>query len=239
MSTELFVEQLKLVIQQNHINRIKFVDEAFLATRVKMIDELFTMKNIKVFWEAYARVEKIWENDEILEAAYSSGCRKLYFGLEISPDANRNPLGKNDNGDILIIMKKCKRIGILVHLFCMVGHPYTIKDDAYRTTQFLIDNQELIDTADLVGFRLDRGTVVKGVVPSRKDNLDFTLSLKYEPVSKGVLSMQEVLKLEYECQEKLWEFVPRLLHPLYRIAQEWEGEKSENLIGKQMEVLYT
>lgn len=239
MSTELLVEKLEIIIQHNHINRIKFVDEAFLATRVKKINELFIMKNIKVFWEAYARVEKIWEDDAILEIAYKSGCRKLYFGLEISPDANRNPLGKNDNGNILIIMEKCKRIGILVHLFCMVGHPYTTKDDAYRTTKFLIDNQELIDTADLVGFRLDRGTKVKGVIPNDRSNYDFTLSLRYEPVSNNVLSMHEVMRLEYECQEKLWEFVPRLLHPLYRIAQRWEGEESSNLIDKQMEVLFT
>lgn len=237
--TELLVEQLENVINLTNINRVKFVDEAFMATRIKKMNELFIMKNIRVFWEAYARVEKIWEDDEILEAAYKTGCRKLYFGLEISPDANRNPLGKKDNGNILVIMEKCKRIGILIHLFCMVGHPYTSKDDAYRTTNFLIDNKDLIDTADLVGFRLDRGTVVKGVTPNCKDNPDFTLSLKYEPVSKSVLTMREVIKLEYECQEKLWEYVPRLLHPLYRIAQQWQGEESTNIIEKHMEVFYT
>lgn len=237
--TELLVEQLENVINQININRVKFVDEAFMATRVKKMNELFIMKNIKVFWEAYARVEKIWEDDEILEAAYKSGCRKLYFGLEISPDANRNPLGKKDNGNILVIMGKCKRIGILIHLFCMVGHPYTSKDDAYRTTNFLIANQDLIDTADLVGFRLDRGTIVKGVKHNYKDNSDFALSLKYEPVSKGVLTMPEVIKLEYECQEELWEKAPRLLHPLYRIAQQWHGEESVNLIDKHMEAFYT
>src|SRR6202030_3210345 len=118
-----------------------------------------------------------------LEHAYSGGLRKLYVGLEQAPTTNRQVLNKNDKGDVVQIMKACKVAGIKLHLFCMVGHPGSSTEDAWATTNFLIDNQVLIDTADLVGFRLDRGTSVPGVQPvtNSSSKSDWQMSMRFEP----------------------------------------------------------
>ena len=215
------VAQIKQMIATTKINKIKFVDEAFFPGKVESILSYYRLIGIEFFWEAYARVEKQWENETLIKSAYESGCRRLYFGLEMAPSANREPLLKNDKGDIMAIMEKCKKYGILVHLFCMVGHPGTEAKDAELTVKFLVDNQHLVDTCDMVGFRLDRGTNVIGVKRKNKNFSDFAMSYEYEPVYKGGLTYKNVFKLEEFCQEILWEEVPRLLHPLYRIGNEW------------------
>jgi hypothetical protein len=124
------------------------------------------------------------------------------------------------------ILNACSRAGVKVHLFCMVGYPGTSRNDAEATVRFLLENESLIDTADLVGFRLDRGIEVPGIRPVRTNNSDWGMSVHYEPTQVGVLRPQEVSEIEAKCQEILWEKIPRLLHPLYRIVGHWDRSDS-------------
>ena len=233
------MQHVNNMVESTGVSNIKFVDEAFPPSKVFGLYDLIKY-NHPFLWEAYARLESSWEEEERIVAAYLSGCRKLYFGLEMAPSENRKYLGKNDKGNILKIMRLCKEVGINVHLFCMVGHPKTTKQDADRTVRFLIEHAELIDTADLVGFRLDKGTMVGGVMPIRDDTPSYYLSNKFQPTENGIMNYDEVIRLENSCQEKLWDAVPRLLHPLYRIGMPWNKNipqtsilhaQSENVIN--------
>jgi hypothetical protein len=103
----------------------------------------------------------------------------------------------------------------------MVGHPGSSIQDARATTRFLIDHQDMIDTADLVGFRLDSGTVVPGIRAVPSATCDWETSTRYEPTDANVLFQDEVQEIESQCQEMIWQSVPRLLHPLYRIVGPW------------------
>jgi radical SAM family protein len=215
---EFVADQLIRMVEATGIRRIKFVDEAIAPAKTDPISDRLRELGAQVEWEAYARLEPAWEDGGLLTRAYSGGLRKLYFGLEQAPNTDRSILGKNDRGDMVQILQRCHDAGIKVHLFCMVGHPGSSRADAQATVDFLVENDSLIDTADLVGFRLDRGTTVSGVRSLPAGERDWSMSLSYEPCAPGVLSMEEVDELEFSCQETLWEMVPRLLHPLYRIA---------------------
>jgi len=216
------VEQIRQIIHQTKIYRIKFVDEALSPVKVLQICEQFNKLDIQIEWEAYARLEKEWEDFELLEKAYKAGLRKLYFGLEQVNTKSRILLMKNDNANIENLLEKCNKIGIKIHLFCMVGYPGTKVSDAQATVEFLIENEMLIDTADLVGFRLDRGIDISGVKTSFSFSSDWLLSMPYESTKEGILNQKAVLELEAVCQEKLWQYVPRFLHPLYRIIGHWD-----------------
>lgn len=215
-------KQIVQMATETGIPRVKFVDEAIPPGKVRSLSRLLRGSDIRIEWEAYARLEPAWEENALLEEARAGGLYKLYFGLEQAPSATRRLLGKNDRGDPLSIIRACYRAGIRVHLFCMVGYPGTSREDAKATVQFLLDNESMVDTADLVGFRLDRGTQVPGVRPVPSHGSDWTMSLHYEPAEEGVFWPEEVAELEATCQEQLWETVPRLLHPLYRIVGHWE-----------------
>ena len=223
MTPDLMIKQIKHMVSKYKINRIKFVDETFPPSKVIPLSYLMNDNNLNIYWEAYVRLEPEWEDENFLRTAYNTGCRKLYFGLELSPYSKRDCLHKNDNANIITILEVCKKIGILVHLFCMVGHPETNETDANLTVKFLIDHQDKIDTADLVGFQLHRGISIKGIHP--KKGQKETLSLTYEyKVNNGVaLLLKEVQDLEKRCQERIWEEVPRLIHPLYRIGKSWKN----------------
>ena len=215
--------QLGQIVAETGVSRLKFVDEALPASKVRLLCTELGASGANLEWEAYARLEKVWEDPALLADARAAGLRKLYFGLEQVPSATRGLLGKGDSGDPLRILLACRQAEIMVHLFCMVGFPGTSREDAKATVTFLRENESLVDTADLVGFRLDRGTVVQGVRALPAGNADWLMSLPYEPAAEGVLSSQEVTELETECQELLWQATPRLLHPLYRVVGPWES----------------
>jgi len=215
--------QMEQIVGETGVARLKFVDESMPVSKVRQLSDAMASRGLRVEWEAYARLETAWADVSLLEAARRSGLRKLYFGMEQAPSASRELLGKNDSGDPLSILRACYHAGIKAHLFCMVGYPGTSRKDAELTTRFLLDNRSLIDTADLVGFHLDRGTTVPGVRPRPDKASDWALSLPYEPAEDGVLSPSEVCEIETACQEALWEAEPRLLHPLYRVVGPWDN----------------
>lgn len=228
---DLVVRQISEMIAETGIKRIKFVDEAFPPAKVFTLARETERAGVEFLWEAYARLEPAWEKRDLLLAAKSSGLRRLYFGLEVAPAGNRVPFGKNDKGNVMTILERCHDIGILVHLFCMVGHPGTSRRDAELTADFLITYKDLVNTADLVGFRLDRGTQVSGIRPDTAVCDELSLSLHYVPTEPGILNFEEVNDLELELQERIWEEVPRLLHPLYRIGCAW-GKDDRSQIQK-------
>lgn len=226
-------DQLRAMKAATGVSRIKFVDEAFPPAKARPLGRLLAGDGIE--WEAYARLEPSWQDLGLLEEAHAGGLRKLYLGLEQAPSTDRRVLNKNDQGDVFKIMLACSAVGIKVHLFCMVGHPGTTEADADATTRFLIDHSEYIDTADLVAFRLDRGTRVPGVRPAISTRSDWNLSVAFEPTEAGVLSQEAVTAMEGECQERLWQTVPRLLHPLYRLVSPWTpAERPSTPLGEQL-----
>jgi len=231
---EFVVNQLGQMCSDTGIRCVKFVDEAVAPGKADEVSRLLVQAGIDVEWEVYARLEPAWEDADFLKRAFDGGLRKLYFGLEQAPTASRVLFGKNDRGNPTRILSACAGAGIKVHLFCMVGHPGTTREDAKSTVKFLLDNQHLVDTADLVGFRLDRGTVVPGVRPLRAIS-EWSMSLRYEPTTPSGLTLEEVNEMETECQEILWEEVPRLLHPLYRVVGPWTSVQAPSQIGSLSE----
>lgn len=223
MTPDLMIQQIKYLVSKYKMNRIKFVDEAFPPSKVIPLSHLISDNNLKIQWEAYVRIEPQWEDENLLRTAYDSGCRKLYFGLELSPYSKRDCLHKNDNANIITILEACKKIGILVHLFCMVGHPGTNENDAKLTMKFLIEHQNQIDTADLVGFQLHRGISIKCLYPKKGQENTLALTYDYYSNNGNALLPKEVRILEHSCQDRIWDEVPRLLHPLYRIGKSWQN----------------
>ncbi|NQU23857.1 MAG: hypothetical protein HQ567_21455 [Candidatus Nealsonbacteria bacterium] len=219
------VEQLQRMVEETGVSRIKFVDESMSPSKARDACQVLARSRLHLEWEAYARLEPAWENAALLEELYSCGLRKLYFGLEQAPSASRDLMNKRDGGNPLRILSACHQTRIAAHLFCMVGYPGTSREDAELTTRFLLDNQHLIDTADLVGFRLDRGTNVPGVRPGIEEARDWALALPYESIGDGMLSSSEVAELENVCQEALWQEAPHLLHPLYRLVTPWANAR--------------
>jgi hypothetical protein len=212
--------QIEDMARMYDIRNIKIVDEAFPPSKVSSLASALESGGLGIQWEVYARLDSNWADEDLLLTAARGGLRKIYFGLEQAPSSSRSVFGKNDRADPRTLTSRAAAAGIKVHMFCMVGHPETSRDDALRTVEFLLENQSEIDTADLVGFRLDRGTEVRGTKQLGSES-DWSLRVSYVPESASTLTESEVKDLEIECQEIIWDEAPRLLHPLYRLLSPW------------------
>ncbi len=219
---DVLAEQLLAVSRETGAHRFKLVDETFVPSKVRQMAPVLRDAENAIEWEAYARLDRVWEDPGWLEEAYATGLRKLYFGMEQSPDTDRVLLNKRDTANPLKVLLACHSAGVKAHLFCMVGYPGTSAADARLTLRFLLEHQNLIDTADLVAFRYDRGTTVEGIRRLPDSQPEWSLSSPYEAETDMVMSMAEVADVEGECVEAIWKAQPRLIHPLYRLMSPWK-----------------
>lgn len=214
LSDELLLAQIKHLKESEANDCFKFIDESFPLKRINNILD----SGINIRWEAYCKVEKEWEDIDFARKAYSAGCRKIYFGLELLKSKNSSLLNKNNIGDMDIILENCNDAGIKVHLFTLLGYPGTTIEDAENVIQYLVDNAQYIDTSDISGFRLEKQNLDNVNIIRTSD-----LELSYEFNSKkdDILDSKAIIELEKQAIDFIWEKSPLQIHPLYRIGTKW------------------
>jgi hypothetical protein len=219
-------------MQRHGNNRFKFVDEALPVPLMRQLSEMILSDGVKVEWEAYTRLERAWANPEFVELVSAAGFKKGYFGLEVLPSTNRLLMNKKDQADPAELLTTCWRAGVKTHLFCMFGYPGTGREDAEATVRFLLERQDLIDTADIFPWTYTKHTHVLGAEPILAEGRDWALEFDHRPTQPGGLSSAEVVALANDYEEVLWQEVPRFLHPTYRLVSPWQLENAEkNLMG--------
>jgi radical SAM superfamily enzyme YgiQ (UPF0313 family) len=211
-----------LVLHERHgTTRFKFVDEALSPHFMRELAALVANSRAPFEWEGYTRLERSWTDEAFVRDVAYGGFKKGYFGLELLPSEGRSLLNKRDQADPTHLLEMCNAHGIRTHLFCMFGYPGTGEHDAARTTDFLLRNQSLIDTADIFPWSYAKHTTVENVRPLIKPGEDLTLEFEHRSIGPPVLSAQEVTELASKYEELLWAEVPRLLHPTYRLVSPW------------------
>ena len=219
-SAEKIVGFISETTKNTKIDRWKFIEESLHPGLVRKISEVILQTNLKIEWEGYARLDTPWINSDLLEIASRAGLKKLYVGLELIPGDGRDLLNKNDVVDPLVFLKECKKHGIKVHLFTMVGSPGSSHEEAIDTIEFLISNQELIDTVDCSVFEYAKHTEMEGVRRIYTDG-DWSLASAFEPTEDSVMTMYEAEMIGHALEEKLWQHKPEWLHPVYRMVTPW------------------
>jgi len=214
-------KDMQCLIERHGIPRFKFVDEAMSPHTLRELSSILITERIDCAWEAYVRLEEAWGDLRFVESLAGAGFRKGYFGLEIIESANRNQLNKKDNLDPRLLLERCNAVGIKVHLFCMFGFPGTTVADAHRTTDFVIENQDLIDTVDVFPWVLARHTSVPNVEPIPTHDDDLALEFAHRSAGSSVLSAEQIIELADECEDRVWNECPRMLHPTYRLVSPW------------------
>ena len=212
------------LIEDYGIRRIKFVDESLPVPLMTGLSERILKDAVQVEWEAYTRLEPAWLDPAFVNVMSEAGFRKGYFGLEIVPSSGRHALDKGDSPDPLLLLRNCRDAGVKVHFFCMFGFPGTGRAEAEATVRFLLENQDLIDTVDVFPWTLAKHTSVGGAEPVTDPTHDWALDFRHRPTSPGVLGPDEIWELAAGYEEMLWEQVPRLLHPTYRLVGPWTPE---------------
>jgi hypothetical protein len=211
-----------LELRERHgINRFKFVDEALAPAFMRALAERILAEGLQVEWEGYVRLESAWYDDAFVDLVSRAGFRKGYFGLELLPSGGRDLLNKSDRPCPDALIKTCSSSGVKIHFFCMFGFPGTGEEEAWATVEYLLDNQDAVDTADLFPWTYAKHTQVAGAEPIVGSNNDWALELPHRPLRPGCLSSQAVAELASCCEDLIWREVPRFLHPTYRLVSPW------------------
>ncbi len=212
--------------ERHGIPRFKFTDEALSPVFMNNLATLVRRAHAPFEWEGYTRFEKAWLDPAFCSHVGDGGFRKGYFGLEVLPSENRSVLKKGDFPDPRVLLENCAITGVKVHLFCMFGYPGTGIEDAERTTRFLLENKDSIDTADIFGWGYARHTKATGVKIIPEAERDWALEYRYRPTSDEVLWPEQVQTLCDGFEELLWEEAPHFLHPVYRLAGPWRVQEA-------------
>lgn len=223
-SPELVFQDMVTLMMRHGISRFKFVDEALSPAFMRALSEIIIANGVKVEWEGYVRFEAAWYDDHFARLVARAGFRKGYFGLEVVPSDRRSLLNKKDRPRPERLLAVCAANDIKVHLFCMFGYPGTGEDDARETVEFLLKNQNEIDTADIFPWTYAKHTTAAGAEPIVNPHQDWALEFDHRGQLEGVLSSEDVRELASRYEELLWAEVPRFLHPTYRLVSPWSHE---------------
>lgn len=227
------LDDMRFLADRYAVTRFKFVDEALSPSFMRELSRLIREGGFPFEWEGYTRLERAWTDKSFVSSVARGGFRKGYFGLEMLPSDARAGLNKRDSADPLSLLRACDDCGVAVHLFCMFGFPGSGQREAADTTEFLLQHQRLIDTADIFPWALAKHTTVPGTRPIHKPGLDLALEFDHTCDSAGALNAEEVRQLAAKYEEVLWLEVPRLLHPTYRLSSPWSRMRSTSAQAQQ------
>ncbi len=136
--------------------RIFFVDEAMTPRLIRYISPRLEELGAPLRWGGCMRFERVITRD-LLELAHRGGCCMMLFGLESASQRVMDAMVKGTHlENIGRILRESHEVGIWNHTFFFFGFPGETIEDAQATTNFVFENGELINSASMGTFLLER-----------------------------------------------------------------------------------
>lgn len=150
-SIDLVIDELKNHIR-NGYNKFFFIDDAIPFERFKDMCSAINQMEERVKWICYSRLEEKHDYDTF-KAAYSAGCRKIFFGLETASERLLKLFRKGiESQTAKRVIKDACNAGIAIHLFLIGGFPGETKNDREASYKFL---REILPFVNPFGFTYD------------------------------------------------------------------------------------
>jgi anaerobic magnesium-protoporphyrin IX monomethyl ester cyclase len=138
-------------IMDDYNNKFWFLDDSLTINRDgtnQLCNEIIERK-LNVEWSCSTRVDLV--NETLLKNMYNAGCKSIAFGIESGNERIRNEIiHKNiKDNEIRSVFRLCKKIGIQIHCFLMMGFPSETKSELKQTAEFCVKMG-----ADIIGVHL-------------------------------------------------------------------------------------
>ncbi|MFH1744574.1 MAG: radical SAM protein [bacterium] len=140
-SVENLIGEIKLCLKYCNGN-INFQDDTFTMNRQKIIDfcESVKKENLILNWECNTRIDLV--DDELLKAMRESGCSRINFGVESGNEELRRKVinkGMFTNEKIKEVFQSCRKHGIEIACYFMIGHPEETKEMVQETKNMILN----------------------------------------------------------------------------------------------------
>jgi anaerobic magnesium-protoporphyrin IX monomethyl ester cyclase len=156
MHGDALLEQMQTLCAKHGSRRIFFVDEAMPPRLIRHIAPRLQELGTPIQWGGCMRFEKVINRD-LLETAHAGGGCMLLFGLESAAQRVMDFMVKGTQLDhVARILQESHDAGIWNHTFFFFGFPGETMEDAQETADFLYRHGELINSAALGTFLLER-----------------------------------------------------------------------------------
>lgn len=135
-SAKLIVDEIEKLI--NQYDNFVFLDDTFTINKKhtgEICNEIIR-RNLKIKWACNTRANLLDYN--LLKLMKKSGCTLVLFGIETGNEEFRNKVVKKmiKNSDIESAVKNCKKLGITVGGYLMLGFPGETKEYMQETVDF-------------------------------------------------------------------------------------------------------
>src|SRR5579883_876159 len=153
---EALLEQVLTLSERYRSRRIFFVDEAMPPRLIRHLGPRLAALGVPLQWGGCMRFEKVLDR-ELLETGRRGGCSMILFGLETASQRMMEIMVKGTRlENIRRILRDSHDVGIWNHTFFFFGFPGETLDDAQETVNFVFENGELINSASMGTFLLER-----------------------------------------------------------------------------------
>ncbi len=140
-STKRVMEEMKLLIDDYHIDALFFVEDNYFANRKRLLEICTEMKKEKIdlAWGGNSRVNNI--DQTVLSTVRSIGCNQVTFGWESGSQRILDILNKHATVEQNVkSVQLCNENNINASGTVMVGNPTETDSDIAETAQFISTN---------------------------------------------------------------------------------------------------
>jgi len=129
----------------------QFQDDTFTINRKNTIEfcEELIFRGLNAKWTVNTRIDLV--DERLLKRMHDAGCHTVIFGIESANERIRNNIinKKFSNEKIKEVLSLCKKIGIDVDAFFMIGHPSESLKEINETINFTLKHD-----FNIVGFSI-------------------------------------------------------------------------------------
>jgi radical SAM superfamily enzyme YgiQ (UPF0313 family) len=140
---ERVLRQIELLKNECGITGFKFQDDEFFVNRewVAEICRGMIEKEFNLKWATSARIDYTYNwSDEFMSLIKKSGCARLSFGVESGSKRILDFIQKDIRLEqVLPVIEKCKRYGIVALCNFIIAFPTEEKDEVYQTWKLMND----------------------------------------------------------------------------------------------------
>ncbi|MFZ2956944.1 MAG: radical SAM protein [Candidatus Ozemobacteraceae bacterium] len=139
VSIDLVIEELAMLKKRYGCSYIWLMDDHIFINKIRA-RELFSRiieERLEIFWASATRAEAV--DDEILELAYRSGCRRLAIGVESGSQKILDKIMKGTTVETNFrAIRLCKKHKIRALSTIMIGNPDETREDLQQTMDFIL-----------------------------------------------------------------------------------------------------
>ncbi|MFA5796905.1 MAG: radical SAM protein [Candidatus Woesearchaeota archaeon] len=201
-SIDAIIADMKELTRQGY-HYINFTDETFFAKDIEEFSKKIIEEKINIKWAWYSRVEEEYLDKEFCKRIAQAGGVFPQFGVESLSIKSLQQMRKGtDNLNIYKILENLDDVGIMNHIFLLVGNPGETAKEALLLLPFLEKTKNHTCTVKPTWFKLARGSPYaynpEGSVKRLYTEHELAPNLHYENVSgmskKAAQAVSDILQ---------------------------------------------